>query len=240
MPSSTCGVGGRQVLRRRRARPRELRQAADDEDKAGRAERRRLVDRAPVVVPRLLAVRAVGREHAAAAVAGELEPRVLHGAHGAVEPDRRDLVAPGRDRAHAVPGAGLDDGEEVALLSHRRGVEGEEGVVGGEVAHSRLALSFRGERSESPEPINTTDRERARTVSLLSQRTEFMGSGLRLRRPRNDSSASLKPPPPAPPSRSACARPRAPGRAAGRRGRRGGRARRGGGSSGRSPGRRPW
>ena len=139
MPSSTAAWAAGEILRRRRARSRELRQAADDEDKAGAAQRRRLVDRPPVVVPRLFAVRAVCREHAAAAVAGELEPGVLHGPHGLVEPDRRDLVAPGRDRADLVPGAGLDDGDEVALLSHRRGVEGEEGVVGGEVAHAMFA-----------------------------------------------------------------------------------------------------
>ena len=51
--SSTCVARARDVLRRRRAGPRELRQAADDEDQARRAERRRLVDGAAIVVEHL-------------------------------------------------------------------------------------------------------------------------------------------------------------------------------------------
>src|SRR5918993_5041 len=84
--------------------------------------------------------------------AGEPEPRVLDGTHGALEPDGCNLVAPRRHRADAVPRAGLDNGEEIALFPHGGGVEGEEGVVGREVAHS---LSFRGRRRRSPEPIST-------------------------------------------------------------------------------------
>ena len=63
------GAGADDVLRRRRARPRVLRQAAGDDDQAGRAQRRRLVDIAPVVVAHLVAMRGIGGEQAAAAEA---------------------------------------------------------------------------------------------------------------------------------------------------------------------------
>ena len=101
---------GRDVLRGRASRPRILRQAADDQHDAGRAQRLGLVDGAAVVVARLDAVRRVRGEHAAAAIARQFEPGVAHRARGAVEADGRDLVAPGIDGADAVPRAGLDDG----------------------------------------------------------------------------------------------------------------------------------
>ena len=54
-----------------------LRQAADDEHEARRAEGERLVDRAPVVVVRRAPALAIdGGKHAAAAIAGDREPAV--------------------------------------------------------------------------------------------------------------------------------------------------------------------
>ncbi len=60
---------GRDILRGRASRPRILRQAADDQHDAGRAQRLGFVDGAAIVVARLDAVRRIRREHAAAAIA---------------------------------------------------------------------------------------------------------------------------------------------------------------------------
>jgi hypothetical protein len=80
------------------------RQAADDEDEARRLELLGLVDRAPVVVERgAPAGRIQRREHAAAAVARELERVAANELGGALETDRMDLVAPRRDGADPVP-----------------------------------------------------------------------------------------------------------------------------------------
>ena len=101
-----------QVLRLRRAGER-AGQAADDEHQARRLELLGLVDGAPVVVERGTAAGGVHRrEHAAAAVAGELEHVPAHQLGGALEADRMHLVAPGRDRADAVARAGVDDAIE--------------------------------------------------------------------------------------------------------------------------------
>ena len=110
MASSTCARAAAMSFEAALARPRILRQAADDQHDAGRAQRLGFVDRAAVVVARLAAMRGVGREHAAAAIARQFEPGVAHRPHRAVEADGRDLVAPGIDGADAVPRAGLDDG----------------------------------------------------------------------------------------------------------------------------------
>ncbi len=59
----------RDVPGRRAARPRILRQSAGHQHDAGRAERLGLIDGAAVVVAHLDAMRAVRREHAAAAIA---------------------------------------------------------------------------------------------------------------------------------------------------------------------------
>ena len=48
-------------------------------------------------------MRRIGDEHAAAAIARQLEAGVAHRAHRAVEADGRDLIAPGVDGADAVP-----------------------------------------------------------------------------------------------------------------------------------------
>ena len=74
-------------------------------------------------------MRGVSGEHAAAAVAGEFEAGVAQGAHGAIEPDRRDLVAPGIDGADAVAGAGLDDVDQRTLLTDCRRVQRQPAVI---------------------------------------------------------------------------------------------------------------
>ena len=125
----------RDILRDRAARPRILRQAADHQHDAGRAERLGFIDRAAVVVARLGAMRGIRREHAAAAIARQIEPGVAHRSHRAVEPDRRDLVAPGIDGADAMPRAGVDDLKEIALLADRRGVQRQPAVVGRKIPH---------------------------------------------------------------------------------------------------------
>ena len=135
MASSTCVARRRDVLRGRAARPRILRQAADHQHDAGRAQRLGFVDGAAVVVARLDAMRGVGGEHAAAAIAGQFQPGIAHRAHRAIEPDGRDLVAPGIDGADAMPRAGLDDGCEIALLADRRRVQRQPAMVGGKIAH---------------------------------------------------------------------------------------------------------
>ena len=82
-----------------------------------------------------LPVRLVGGKHAAAAIAGELEPGVAHRFHRTVEPDLGDLIAPGRHRADVVPRAGLDDADEIGLLANGRGVDGQPAMIAGEIAH---------------------------------------------------------------------------------------------------------
>jgi hypothetical protein len=123
------------VLGHRAAGPRILRQAADDEHDAGGTERDGLVNGAAVVVACRAAMRVIGREHAAAAIARQIEPRVLHRAHGTVETDGSDLVAPGIDGADAEPRAGLDDGEKIALLADGCRVQRQPAVISGKIAH---------------------------------------------------------------------------------------------------------
>ena len=118
--------------------PRELRQTADDENKARRAERDRLVDRAAVVVPRFLRPDRVARKHASAAISGQRQPGRLHGLDRAVEPDRRDLIAPRRYRARSPLCACVDDREKITLLAQCRGVDRQPAVIGREVAQARL------------------------------------------------------------------------------------------------------
>ena len=136
MPSRTSRARREQVLRLRRAGER-AGQAADDQHQARRAERRGLVDRAPVVVERgAPAGRVRRREHAAAAVARQRRARGRAPARRcasrpiAATWSRHGEMARMPWRAHAsmivssVPGA-----------AQRRGVDREPAVVGGEVAH---------------------------------------------------------------------------------------------------------
>ncbi len=119
-------------------------QAADDEHEAGGVQRLRLVDGAAVVVERGLAAGGIDRrEHAAAAVAGQRQAVRAHQRGGALQADRRDLVAPRRDRADAVAGAGLDDRVERAGAAQGGGVDRQPAVVGREVAHGRGGLRRR-------------------------------------------------------------------------------------------------
>ena len=85
-----------------------LRQAADDEHEALRAERQRLVDGAAVVVVRGAPAFAIGRrKHAAAAEPGDGQAGVANAPRRVVEARRRHLVAPRRDAADAVPRTSL-------------------------------------------------------------------------------------------------------------------------------------
>ena len=87
-----------------------LRQPAHDEYQAARAQGERLVDRAPVVVLRRAPAFAVrGREHSAAAIAGDRESGVAYAPRRVLQPGGRHLVAPRRDAANAVAGASGDD-----------------------------------------------------------------------------------------------------------------------------------
>ena len=69
------------------------------------------------------------------------ERALLRAAHLVITQSRttarflRDLGAPRRHRADAVPRAGFDNGGEVALLAHGRGVDRQKAVIVGEVAH---------------------------------------------------------------------------------------------------------
>ena len=84
-------------------------QAADDEDQAFRADCRCVVHRSPVVVQRCQpAGRGRGREHAAAAQAGDPQVGIPDEPGGASRPAFVELVAPRRDAADAVPGAAGD------------------------------------------------------------------------------------------------------------------------------------
>ena len=87
-----------------------LRQAADREDEAARAEFAGFVDGAAVVVLRRAPAAAIGRgEHAAAAQARHDESGVAKSARRIGKAGRRDLVAPRRDAANAVARAAGDD-----------------------------------------------------------------------------------------------------------------------------------
>ena len=90
---------------------------------------------AAVVVARLDPMRGIGHEHAAAAIARQFEPGIAHRPHRAIEADGRDLVAPGIDGADAMPRAGLDDGDEIALLADGRGVQRQPAMVGRKIPH---------------------------------------------------------------------------------------------------------
>ena len=127
--------GGGDVLGRRAARPRILRQAAGHQHDAGATQRLRLVHRAAVVVAHFGAARAICDEHAAAAIAGQVQARIAHRARGALEADASDLAAPGIDGANVLARAGIDDLEQIALLADRRRVQRQPAVIGRKIAH---------------------------------------------------------------------------------------------------------
>src|SRR5262245_2862216 len=126
---------GGDVLGRRATGAGVLGQASGNQHKARRAERLRFVHRAPVVVARLITVGCVGREHTAAAISGKLKPGVADGLGGAIDPGRGNLVAPRVDCANAMPRTALDDVEQRALLTYRRGIEGQPAMIAAQVAH---------------------------------------------------------------------------------------------------------
>ena len=102
------------------------RQAADDEDEAVGAERRRLVDGAAVVVDRGTAAGSIGGgEHAAAAEAGDAQAVAGEDAGRLGKADLRHLVAPGCHRRDAVADAGRSRLAQVPLLAHRGEVDRE-------------------------------------------------------------------------------------------------------------------
>jgi hypothetical protein len=71
----------------------------------------------------------VSRKHAAPAITRQFELGVLHRAHGAVEADCGNLIAPWIDGANAVPRTRVNDVEKRALFAHRRRVEREPTMV---------------------------------------------------------------------------------------------------------------
>ena len=81
------------------------------------------------------AMRGVGGEHAAAAIARQLQPGIAHRARRAVEADGGDLVAPGIDGADAMARAGVDDLQQIALLADGRRVERQPAMIGRKIPH---------------------------------------------------------------------------------------------------------
>src|SRR5262245_8219728 len=80
-------------------------------------------------------MRGIGHEHAAAAIAGEIEPGIAHRANGAVKPDAGDLVAPGIDGADVLARAGVDDLQQVALFADCRRVQRQPAMIRRKIAH---------------------------------------------------------------------------------------------------------
>src|SRR5271169_2364418 len=74
----------RDILRGDAAGSRELRQASDHENEAGRAEHLGLVDGPAIVLANLASERRVGCKHAAPAIAREFDPSVANGMRGAL------------------------------------------------------------------------------------------------------------------------------------------------------------
>jgi hypothetical protein len=161
-------VRGGDILARRAAGTGILREAPRDQHETRCAQRLRFIHRAAVVVARLDPVDRVGREHAAAAISGKRKPGVADCLGGALDPGRRNLIAPGVDRANAVPRAGLDDVEQCALLAHGRSVQRHPAMVAAQVAHQasipRAARTVR---------IRATARSGSRRRPALSARRKI-------------------------------------------------------------------
>ena len=120
------------------------RQRADDHHQARRTEGLGLVDGLAIVVQRLAqAGRVCCREEAAAAVAGQNHARILELASRGCEAGRLHLITPWIDGPDAAPGAGLDDGRQCELLSHRRRVDREMRHAAREVAHQTIPCTAR-------------------------------------------------------------------------------------------------
>jgi hypothetical protein len=49
-----------------------------------------------------------------------------------------DLVAPGIDGADVMARTGVDDLQEIALLAHRRGVQGQPAMIVRKIPHQRM------------------------------------------------------------------------------------------------------
>src|SRR5206468_9755073 len=106
--------------RSRRAKiPAAFRQSADDQHQTLRGKLRRLLDGAAVLLDGGGEPRTAARgKESAAAKSGHGESRVADPALRLVEPELRDLVAPGRDATDAVPLAAGDDPVELPLRAH--------------------------------------------------------------------------------------------------------------------------
>jgi hypothetical protein len=102
MPSRTISPRALQITRNDATAP-VLRQAADDEDEATCAERQRLVDRTPIVVPGGAASLAVRRRQTSRrAQSGHRQTGVANSLRRVGETGRRDLIAPRCDASNAV------------------------------------------------------------------------------------------------------------------------------------------
>ena len=126
---------------------RALRQPADHEDEALRADGGGFVDRAAVVVERRAPPGVIGGgKHAAAAKAGDGHPVRADEFCRALEAAGLHDVAPGRDRGNAGAGAAFDELLERPRL-HRHRIDREQGAVLRKVAHHactpRAAITWR-------------------------------------------------------------------------------------------------
>ena len=125
----------REVLRTRR-------HAAREHDKALRADRRRLVDRPPVIVDRRLPARpAGGRKHAGTAQSSHGQAVIADQAGGSADAQLLERLAPGRDAGDTVAGAALDRLPEIPLLAHRRPVQRQPAQLARELAHVPASAS---------------------------------------------------------------------------------------------------
>ncbi len=112
------------------------RQPADHQHQAMRADRRRLVDGAAVVVERACQPGAVELgEHAAAAEAGDGQAVGADRRRRRGHAHRLELVAPGRDAGDAGARDAVDRLAQVPLAARGRGVDREQALVLREIAH---------------------------------------------------------------------------------------------------------
>jgi hypothetical protein len=106
------------------------REPAHHQHQAVRAERRRLVDGAAVVVERTRQAGAVeGGEHASAAQAGDGEAVGADRLRRRCHAHRLELVAPRRDAGNAGARDAVDGLAQIPLRAHGRGVDREEARV---------------------------------------------------------------------------------------------------------------
>lgn len=125
-----------------------MRQAAHHQHEAGCAEHYRFLQRTAVVVARRLAVRPVRHHHAAAAIAGELEPGVAQRLGGAIDSHACHVMTPGTQRRNPLAGADLDDRHEITLPVEGDGVDRHPAMIAREVPDCATLLELEVCRSD--------------------------------------------------------------------------------------------